>query len=238
MKKMLLALVLVAAFAATSFAYTVNIATDDSQKYTTSALTGYTTYGNMMAGMQVTAYLKSTFSGTTFQETATWVAGSGTVGYVSDDIDAAILGGTWSLTQTGDTWDTQWVLNSTNSFWQFTGFSINGIPGNTVFDRTNPNPGTSGSASGKDFAPIGSDAGTIDVLYSGALLLGDADPVGDLWLFLDVQFKNFTTKNFKFYQDTDSIKYAGDITPVPEPATFLLLGAGLMGLMGCRRFKK
>ena len=54
-----------------------------------------------------------------------------------------------------------------------------------------------------------------------------------------VEFKGTGTLHSGSYIDAgfDNVSLELDVTPVPEPATILLLGTGIAGLLGCRRKK-
>lgn len=47
-----------------------------------------------------------------------------------------------------------------------------------------------------------------------------------------------TNHNLNAWEEIDAVKLQGSTTPTPEPATMLLLGSGLAGLLGARRQKK
>jgi hypothetical protein len=200
---------------------TVNF--DPGTTHSTTALTGFQTLGDLMVGMSVTAF----FSNQTSQN-AIWAAtGSG----------AGAAGGTgWSLSMTGDTFSDSWTLSNSSGN-AISRILIDGQPGDTIFDITDPDPGTPGSARGNTFNP---DAGLV-VTYRDLVALTGFAPVGDLYLRLDIQFPNgfasgaAAPNTFKFVADTDNAGTPGDIHPTPEPATMLLLGFGLLGLVGARK---
>ena len=78
--------------------------------------------------------------------------------------------------------------------------------------------------------------------YMNCVALTGDPCVGDLFRNLNIDFTNAggfgaAGAPLVFIADTDNIQFAGDITPVPEPATLALFGAGLAGL-AARRFKK
>jgi hypothetical protein len=212
----------------------VSINANNGTIRTTTDLTGFTTLGDDMDGMAVTVF----FSGGA-SETLSWeVIGAGAGG---------VAGTGWSLVQSGDTFDIDrpWTLTADVGT-TLTGFSLNGIPGDTVFDRTSPSFGTDGSAQGRDFEFVSSSVlratDTISVTYSQILAVGAAAPVGDLYTLLDVSFVNnpLTGGNLVYLQDTDNA--ATDILiqddPVvpntPEPASVM----GLLGLGAIATIRK
>jgi hypothetical protein len=193
---------------------------------TTTALTGFSTWGDMMAGMRVTAYFAN---GTT--QLGIW----GTTGAGA----GAAVGAGFTLGEVGDTFDGQgsWTLTN-NSGIGIQRLLIDAGPGDTVFDTQalGDIQGTFGSERGWDF--LRTD-GRLDLVvnayYRDSVALTGNAPVGDLFRSLDLQFGSAMFGTMTFQADTDNILYAGDITPVSDPASLLLLGTGLVGLVTARR---
>jgi hypothetical protein len=206
-------------------------AVDPGTQYSTAAMAGFSTYGEHMAGMVVTGY---DGSGTMF--TGTW----------------GLTGGVWGVTTSlfslvlnpnGDTWDTPWTLSATGG--NLFRVVLSGAPGNTVFDRSSPSPGTPGSASGKDFQFYGTtDLWSTLVTYRNQVAVGGT-LYGDLFETMDVQFRTnalMAGTNLRFIQDTDNAATGSPIIPdptvVPEPITMALLGTGLAGIAAARRRRR
>jgi hypothetical protein len=232
MKKMLLVMGLVlVAFAVPVYADSVNF--NAGTTYQTTALTGYQTFGDMMVGMKVTAGF-----GDGSSETRYWAV---------MDIPSRTGGASgngWSLTEVGDTFDGSGVWTLTNNLnFGLISLAIDAGLGDSVFDTQAVGDvfGTNGSARGWDFIRT-SALGELNVTanYWDHVALTGFAPVGDLFrnLSLDIDSGGLYGM-MTFQQDTDNLKYSGDITPAPEPATLLLLGFGLAGLAGVgRKFKK
>jgi hypothetical protein len=220
-------------FAATASALpTVTVNYDAGTTNVTTALSGFETTGAMMDGMLVTAV----FSDGSF-ETKVWADAGWTD-------SGAVWGSGWYLYVIGDTWDQNWRLTSSTAVIDY--IMIDAGPGDTVFDTLFGAVGTAGSANGKPFQVTTATVDTPDIVatYSDLVALTGDDPVGDLYRSLTIDFQgDFTgtagaaNQSVWFLADTDNIKFAGDLAPIPEPGTMLLFGTGLVGLAGLGRRK-
>lgn len=195
---------------------------------TTSALTAFTTTGQQMAGMRVTAFFTGGGS-----EIVTWGATGASAG--------AAIGSGWSLAQSGDTFTSAWTLSSSAA--SIDRLLIDAGPGDTVFDTSFFGFfGTDGSGLGRDFTVTGGTGDGLDIVatYRNAVALTGDAPVGDLFRLLDLDF--FTSgiafgpdRTLTFLADTDNLLFAGDIRPIPLPTTVGLGALGLCVVSGASR---
>ena len=214
-------------------AASVNITTSNSPVAATTALTGFTTLGDMMSGMLVTA----TFAGGGSQ-TLTWATSGSGAGGVS--------GSLFGLTESGDTFSSPWTLTNLSTS-LLTGLSINAGAGNTTFDIVTGSEVTPGSGLGQPYADQSSLTGTIGVTYSEPLGVGGNPPLGDEYLVMAVDYTGLAGGGIagsqveSFLQDTDNINIPGDITtvtPLPTALPLFASGLGALGLLGWRRKRK
>lgn len=222
------AVVLLAAGAAHAVDFTSSVSTSVGTAYNATSLTGFSTDGNDMVGSLVTVFFSGGGTGT-----ASWSSLSSTSGRA--------LGNGWSLGINGDTFNSTWTLSNTGNT-GITGFSFNGVPGNTVFDIVGSPDDSPNSAAGKAFSNADGPAALVSVAaaYTNRLTVGGVF-YGDLYTQLTVNFGGALASNreFQFTADTDNASAAtGGITPgIPEPETYALMLAGLgaVGYMARRR---
>jgi len=227
MKRLITGLTLLLAMVAMAQA-SVTVAFDPGITYETPALTGFSTYGDMMDGMLVTVYFLPPSSGGyyTILEQTQWV--DTTPG------NGGAFGTYWSLIEEGDTYTGTWTLTSG---YNLIGVLIRGSFGNTIFDQTSPSPGTPGSESGRTFEFLGSSVVyPLDIVatYRNLVALTGFAPVGDEYEQLELSFTNYGgfLGSLTFRSDTDSAATGQHVTPrVPAPGAMLLgvIGTGLVG---------
>ena len=122
----------------------------------------------------------------------------------------------------------------TNTGTGVTNILLDAFPGHSVFDRTDPSPGTAGSI-GADFQVL-SGLGNYNIVatYQGEVAVPPAGPVGDVYRYLDINFGTatpFTGSTLTFGADTDNVKFPG-VATVPEPAPLTIVGVGVLMMAG------
>ena len=186
-------------------------------------LTGFSTTGAMMNGMQVTACFLGNGC-----EIRAWAAGGGP--------DAGGVSGTdWTLRLTGDSFFQSFQFDFTNGDpGQLETLLLDGSGALTIFDRTFGGAvGTPGSALGRDWTSALGDTTNIDVFYRDPTTIDGAPAVNDIFQQVFVDFGATGPRvDFEFRQDTDNDSRFNDI---PEPSTLLLLGLGMLAFAGVHR---
>jgi len=147
-------------------------------------LTGFSTYGDMMSGMRVTAGFLDGSSQSIF-----WGA--------TDDDSGGAFGSNWSLTESGNSFDSPWTFS--NSGQGITSLVIDAIPGNTVFDNIRKLEVTPYSADGWGFETLSGQSPDF-FAYSDPIDISEGDLFGRLSLY----WTNGFAGKMKFRADTDS----------------------------------
>lgn len=205
--ELLASVLLIAAIPAISFADTVNVSFADGTQYVVAPrLSDYETEGDDMDGMLVTAYFGASSSSGNWADDVN-----------DDEGGEVVVSGKFSLTESGDTWASNWTLTNLSND-HLTRLILFGPPGNTLFDIDFSNPSTPHSENGRTFTyKGGSYDGDIDVLYTDIVsVIGEA-PVGDLYATIDITFRGTIPGggSLIFQQDTDNVVEDGTITPIP-----------------------
>lgn len=233
-------------------------------------VSNFVTTGADMAGMLVTV----NFSGANPSQTVPWA----TTGANSGAAGGSIGNGAWSLGVSGDTGATTappssgsayaltgWTLTNSADNVSITSVVLDGLPGNTVFDRDStlvgPRPagnidfvgaevGTPNSAFGIDhrFFAESADNFTVGVTYSNILQLSSSQSCsggifagntqtgcGDEWRTLRFSFDSGTFQRVGPTNATWVFAQDTDNLGAPEPLTMGLMALGLIALFAYRK---
>lgn len=217
----------VAAASAPAAAQTVNFVPGTS--FNAPNLTGFTTTGSLMVGMQVAV----DFAVGGLQTGAWSNFGGGSCGVNFGGFTLTLGCGT-------DTFGGNWTLNNdTND--RVRSVRLNGAPGRTLFD-VDATSSTPGSGSGWTLLSSGGTfGGSVFGTYSNLVGVGGNSPVGDLYEQLTIRFEDAlgAGETYSFIADTDNSSFdAPPPVTVPEPATFALTVLGLVSLGGVARRRR
>lgn len=169
------------------------------------AIASYEPTAADMAGMTVSVIFEDEFSGYYLEETLVWAATGPTNGGVTSTNG-------WSLSCSGDTFGAVWTftIDFSAGLGALKQMVLNGAPAMVVFDRATPNPGSTGSAAGRDFAIQNYAFGTLGFTtqYLDPVTLADTtEPVGDIYYRLRVDFNLYEEPygDWSFFLDTDKL---------------------------------
>ncbi|CAN1212314.1 hypothetical protein TUMEXPCC7403_19050 [Tumidithrix helvetica PCC 7403] len=193
-----------------------------AQAASITGITGFQTFGDQMTGMQV----KVTYTDNS-TSSAVWAAtGAGSGGASTSD---------WSLSQTGDTFGGDWTFINTGSK-TISSLFINAITGSTVFDQTDPSPGTPDSAQGITFAAAIGFLAPDFVEYGDIVNVNGNPAVGDIYGNLTLTWRNGFATNQRLVFDADTDTVARPV-PVPGLAVGAILAAGVFSGAEIKRRK-
>lgn len=156
-------------------------------------LTGFSTYGNMMSGMRVTAGFWDGSSQSIF-----WGA--------TNDDSGGVFGSNWSLTESGNSFDSPWIFSNYGQ--GITTLVIDAIPGNTVFDNIRKEEVTLDSADGWGFETLSGQSPDF-FTYSDPIDISEGDLFGRLSLYWTSGFAGM----MEFRADTDSGSESNPVQP-------------------------
>lgn len=150
----------------------------------------------------------------------------------------------FTISQTGDTFSNNWILQNSSTFLAIQSLTLNGVPGNTIFDTTfGGAEGTPTSASGASASGTTSDTSSGVGTYTNRGAISPNAPVGDLFTVLTINFSGPLSglgpgASASFLADTDSIGlFGGDpgSGTTPEPSTLSMLVLAGVVFYGARR---
>lgn len=241
-KHLVLSAAVAAAVLASGSAQAVNYSVSDGTIFSTAALTGFQTDFDDMDGTLVTVtFSDSSIAVASFVDTG---AGAG----MAENL------GNFRVSGSGDTFNVNWTLENLSQL-SIDKIEFNGRPGDTIWDRTNPDQGTAGSASGRDLEFVSSSdtsigSSSVNVFYYDAVKLNSAAaPVRDLYSVYEITFADAAGgtiglgrgQNLVYRQDADNNRFDSPLIPtVPEASTVISgLALGVLGLIPVvRRFRR
>lgn len=192
-------------------------------------ITGFTTLGSGMAGLNVTATLAA--GGTSG---CTWVATTATAGSCTTAL--------FTLSLDGDTFSSPWQFAITSVGGPVTSLFFDGVGAGAgtrtsgiVFDRTFGGlAGTAGTSTGVDANGTTTGADGL-ATYQDLLTIASVATAGDVYGRVNIDFGRVGITAANWVMDTDSV---GLSNGVPEPSTWAMLGSALIGLGLLRHRRK
>src|SRR5690606_2991105 len=129
------------------------------------------------------------------------------------------VGASWSLTETGDTFNGVWTLSTTSALDRTV---IDAGAGGSVFDTILDPTLSPASDRGTPFEFSGPAVAGVTARYFDEVALPGFNPFGDLFRRLEVSFATAYLGNMGFVSDTDSVTFGSVILPIPLPTAAAL----------------